>query len=159
MTPADPSAWKLPRLRITRDGEWLHDDEEITHPGIVANLRDNLRVDEHGHYLEIGPVRVPVEVADAPFVIVRVEPEGGQLVLTLNDLSREPLAVTTLRFGEGGVPYCRVKGGRFEARLSRAATYQLLERAEYDEAGGAATLVLGAVRHPLPETTGRGGSA
>lgn len=152
---ADPSTWNLPRLRITREGAWLHDDEEITHPGILASLLSNLCADEQGHYIEIGPVRVPVEVADAPFVVLRVESEGDRLVLTLNDLSREALALATLRFGDGDVPYCRVKDGRFEARLSRAAAYQLLDRVEYDEGGGAATLVLGGTRHPLPELSAR----
>ncbi len=90
--PTDPSKWTLPRLRITRDGEWLHDGEEVTHAGILANLRESLRVDERGHYLQIGPARVPVEVDDAPFVVLRVEPEGDRLMLTLNDFSREPLA-------------------------------------------------------------------
>jgi hypothetical protein len=155
MAPADPPDWTLPRLRIARDGEWLHDGEEITHPGILANLWGNLRVDAEGHHLQIGSLRVPVEVEDAPFVVLRVEPEGDRLVLTLNDLSREPLAVETLRFGAGEVPRCRVKGGRFEARLSRAAAYQLLQRVECDEAGGAAALILGAARHPLRAPAGR----
>jgi hypothetical protein len=145
-----PSSWKLPRLGITRDGEWLHEGQEITHAGILANLRENLRRDEQGYYLEIGPARVPVEVADAPYVVVRAEAEGEQIVLTLNDLSREPLRVDTLSFAPDGVPHCVVKGGRFPARLSRAATYQLLDRVEHDERSGAAHLVVGRARHVLP---------
>ena len=47
----DPSTWTLPRLRIDRDGEWFHDDAEVTHAGILVNLRENLRVDDQGHYL------------------------------------------------------------------------------------------------------------
>jgi len=73
---ADPATWTLPRLRIDRDGAWYHDDAEVTHAGILANLRGNLQVDEQGHYLRIGPVRVPVEVEDAPFVVERVEVEA-----------------------------------------------------------------------------------
>ena len=61
---SDPSTWTLPRLRIDRDGAWYHDDAEVTHAGILANLRENLRVDEQGHYLQVGPARVPVEVED-----------------------------------------------------------------------------------------------
>jgi hypothetical protein len=91
-----------------------------------------------------------VEVDDAPYVVVRVEPEGEQLLLTLNDLSREALDVDTLSFGPDGVPRCRVKGGRFGARLSRAATYQLLDRVHHDEASDTATLVVGRARHVLP---------
>ncbi len=146
----DPSTWTLPRLRITRDGAWLHDDEEITHPGILGNLVSTLQVDAQGHFIEIGPVRVPVEVEAAPFVVVRVEREGAQLMLTLNDLSREPLVIDTLRFGADAAPYCRVKDGRFEARFDRGSTYHLYERVEYESASGTASLVLGGTRHPLP---------
>ncbi len=149
MTAApDSSTWKLPRLRVDRDGVWFDDDEEVTHAGILANLRSNLRVDGEGHYLEIGPVRVPVEVADAPFVVARAEHEGERVMITLNDLSREPLVPETLTFTTDGVPHCRVKGGAFRARWSRAAAFQLLEHVEFDEAGRA-RLVLGTRRYPL----------
>lgn len=144
--PPDPHAWRLPRLRITRDGEWLHDGVEITHAGILANLRESLRVDPEGHYLQVGAARVPVDLDDAPFVVLRVEREGERLVLTLNDLCREALAVDTLRFDVDAVPHCRVKDGRFAARLSRAATYQLFRHVEYDELLDEAALVLGSRR-------------
>lgn len=149
MTP-DPSTWTLPRLRIDRDGAWYHDDAEVTHAGILANLRDNLQVDQQGHYLQIGPVRVAVEVEDAPFVVERVEIDGDRLAATLNDESREPLALDTLRIDERAIPRCRVKGGRFDARLSRAAAHQLLQHVEPAEGGGRAALVLGGRRHPVP---------
>jgi uncharacterized protein len=155
-TPAEPAApggipagWKLPRLRITRDGEWLHEGEEVTHPGILANLRENLKVDAEGHYLVAGPARVPVELEDAPFVVLRVAVEGDRLVATLNDLSREPLDPETLSFDGAGVPHCRVKGGTFSARLSRAATYQLLERMEDEGEDSPAVLVVGSRRYPI----------
>ena len=102
MGTPDPSTWTLPRLKIDRDGAWFHEDEEVTHEGILANLRSNLQVDAQGHYLQVGPARVPVEVEDAPFVILRVERDGDRLLLILNDLSREPLAPDTLRFGADG---------------------------------------------------------
>ena len=146
----DPSPWTLPKLRIDRDGTWFHDDAEVTHPGIIANLRENLRVDERGHYLQVGPARVPVEVDDAPYVVERVELMGDGLTATLNDLSREPVALDTLRVDEQGIPRCRVKEGRFDARLSRAATYQLLQHVQLDEGTGRSSLVLGGRRHPVP---------
>jgi len=146
----DPSSWTLPRIRIDREGRWYHEGEEVTHEGILADLRRNLRADARGHFIETGPVRIPVEVEAAPFVVVRVEREGDGLMLTLDDLTREPLAPETLRFGGDGAPYSRVKGGRFDARLSRAAAYQLLQHVTCDAAGGGATLVLGGRRYPLP---------
>ena len=148
--PAPPSGWKLPRMKITRDGDWVDDDEVVTHPGVLRNLRENLRVDAAGHHLQIGPVRVPVEVEDAPYVVLRVEPENDALMLTLNDFSREPLAVDTLSFNERAVPHCRVKAGQFLARLSRAATYQLFEQVDAAEDGEQGTLRVGTARHALP---------
>ena len=147
--PALPSGWKLPSLRITRDGDWLHDGEDVTHPGIIANLRENLRHDETGYHLQVGPVRIPVEVDDAPYVVIRVAVEGDGAEITLNDMTREPLALDTLSIDADGVPRCRVKEGRFPARFSRAAAYQLLDRIEYDEEGQRATLVVGSRRHPV----------
>lgn len=144
-----PAGWTLPRLRITRDGEWLHEDEEVTHPGILANLRDNLRVDARGHYLQAGPARVPVELDDAPFTVLRVEAAGDRLVVTLNDLSREALDPGTLSFDAEDVPHCRVKQGRFAARLSRAAAHQLLDRMEDGEDESHAVLVIGPRRYPV----------
>jgi hypothetical protein len=148
--PSDPSTWKLPRLRIDRDGAWYHDDAEITHAGILTNLRAGLQVDGQGHHLQVGPVRVPVEVEDAPFVVDRVEAEGDGLTVTLNDGSRERLALESLHVDERAIPRCRVKSGRFEARLSRAAAYQLLQLVEPGEGSGDAALVLGGRRHPVP---------
>jgi uncharacterized protein len=144
MTPSDPSTWTLPRLRVDKDGAWYHEGEEVTHPGILLSLRAALERDAEGYCIRTGPVRVPVEVEDAPYAVVRFEPEGDGFAVTLNDLTRERLDPETLRLGEGEVPYCRVKGGGFEARFSRSAAYQLLERVEpYADTGRGALRVGG----------------
>ena len=121
-----PSEWRLPKLRIDVDGDWFDDDVEITHPGILANLRGNLRKDADGHFIQTR-VRIPVAVADAPFVVTRVERRGESLHLRLNDGSEEDVAASAVRIGAADVPYAPVKQGAFEARLSRAAAYQLLD--------------------------------
>ena len=147
MSTADPSEGMLPRLTVTREGEWLHEGQEITHPGILANLMRNLRRDDSGYFVQAGPVRVPVEVADVPFVVVRVERAGSAIRLTINDETQETLDPATLRLTAAGIPYCRIKGGQFEARLSRAAAYQLGRLIEYDEKTGQAILRLGGTAH------------
>jgi hypothetical protein len=120
-----PSEWRLPKLRIDVDGDWFDDDVQITHPGILANLRGNLRRDGDGHFIQTR-VRIPVEVTDAPFVVTRVERRGDTLHIWLNDGSEEDVDAGRVRIGRADVPYSPAKGGAFEARLSRAAAYQFL---------------------------------
>lgn len=149
MTAPVPSEWSLPQLNINRDGDWLNEGIEITHAGILANLRENLRLDADGYYVQAGPVRIPVEVEDTPFAVIRVEAEGDGLKLTLNDETQEPLDPLTLRFAQGKVPYCRVKGGQFEARLTPQATWQLAQFLEYDEASNSAILCVAGACYPV----------
>jgi hypothetical protein len=142
-----PAGWTLPKLRIDADGEWYDDDVQITHAGILANLRGNLRRDAAGYFIQTR-VRVPVEVADAPLVVGRIERRGDTLRAWLNDGSEQDIDPATLRIGAGDVPYCAVANG-FPARLSRAAAYQLLALAEYDERSGRGALRLGGREYAL----------
>jgi hypothetical protein len=110
---------------VDADGDWWDDDVQITHHGVLANLQGNLRRDGDGYFIQTR-VRIPVEVADAPFVVTRIERRGEALHAWLNDGNEQDIDPATLRLGGGDVPYCAVKGGAFEARFSRAAAYQLL---------------------------------
>jgi hypothetical protein len=146
--PALEGEWQGPRLRIDLDGDWYDDDVLITHPGILANLRANLRRDAQGYFIQTR-VRIPVAVEDVPWVVVRLEPRGDRLHVWLNDGSEVDVDPTTLRMGAGDVPYCPVKDGQFEARLSRPAAFQLLSLVHYDEASGLGRLRLGGREYPL----------
>jgi hypothetical protein len=136
-----PAGWSLPKLRVDRDGDWFDDGVEVTHPGILANLRSGLRRDADGYFIQTR-FRIPVEVDDVPWVITRVEARGERLHVVLNDGTREDVDPAGLSL-RGRVPYCPVKHGAFEARLSRAATFQLLALAEYDESSERGVLRLG----------------
>jgi hypothetical protein len=139
-TPA-PSTWTLPNLRVDVNGDWFDDDVQVTHPGILANLRGNLRRDADGYFIQTR-VRIPVRVDDVPWVIERVERRGDTLHGWVNDGTEVTIDPATLRLGAGNVPYCAVKE-TFEARLSRAATFQLFALTEYDEAADRGRLRLG----------------
>jgi len=143
-----PPGWKLPDLRIDRDGEWYDEGIQVTHPGILANLRSNLKKDTDGYFIQTR-VRIPVTVDDVPWVVTRIERRGEALHATLNDGTEERVDPVSIRLGPGEVPYCAVKAGTFEARFSRAATFQLLALAEYDEASGRGALRLGGREYPL----------
>ena len=143
-----PEGWTLPALRVDVDGDWHDGDVQITHAGVLANLRGNLRRDADGYFIQTR-VRITVQVADVPFVVTRIERRADALRAWLNDGTEQDVDPTTLRVGPGDVPYCAVKGGAFEARLSRAAAYQLLDLADYDERSGTGTLQLGGRQYTL----------
>lgn len=143
--------YRLPQLRIDVEGDWFDGDVQITHPGILANLRANLRRDAEGHFVQTR-VRIPVVVEDAPWVVTRVEARGETLHAVLNDGTAAVVDPATLVMGPGDVPRCLVKDGAFEARFSRAATFQLLALADYDEATGQDVLRLGGRRVVLRRT-------
>src|SRR5204862_8093314 len=94
-------------------------------------------------------VRIPVEVADVPFVVIRLGRSAGGFVASRNDGAQEHVEPATLRIGPGDVPYCAVKGGTFEARFSRAAAFQLLGMADFDERTGRGALRDGARSYEL----------
>ena len=143
----DPS-WTLPEFRIDADGDWFDGGQPITHPGVLANLRGGLRKDAEGYYVQ-ARVRIPVAVADAPFVVIRIERRRDTLHAFLNDGMDEPVDPGTLTVGPGDVPYCAVKQGAFHARLARPAAYQLLSLADYDAATGRGALRVGERSYPL----------
>ncbi len=147
MIPAD---WALPTLRVDVNGDWFDGDVQVTHPGILANLRANLRRDGAGYFIQTR-VRIPVEVADTPFVVERIERDGETLRVVVNDGTETTIDPATLRLGTGDVPYCGVPA-RFEARLTRAATLQLLGLAQYDEHTGRGVLRLGDREYALGRT-------
>ena len=147
-TPQDPGLSGA--FRIDREGAWRHEEVEVTHPGVLRNLYANLRVDSTGHYLQAGPFRVPVEVDDAPFVVVRAKTDDPRAVqIHLSDGSRETLDPETLSLDGRSIPHCRVKGGHFRARFSVAAWLQLAGKVETDSTSGAPVLVVGDRRVPL----------
>jgi uncharacterized protein len=143
-----PSDWTLPDLHIDADGDWYDEGVQVTHPGILANLRSNLKKDAGGYFIQTR-ARISVRVDDVPWVVTRVERRDETLHAILNDDTDERVDPATVRLGARGIPYCSVKGGAFEARFSRAAAFQLLVLADYDERSGRGALKLGGREYPL----------
>ncbi|MGH7320560.1 MAG: hypothetical protein ACRELA_13160 [Candidatus Rokuibacteriota bacterium] len=137
-------------FRIDREGLWRHEGHEVTHPGVLRNLYANLRVDPDGHFLQVGPARVPVSVEEAPFVVTRLGPDAdGLLRVHLTDGTDESVAPESVWIGARETPYCRVKAGRFIARLSVSAWLQLANFVQEEPGSGRMTLVIGPRRMPL----------
>jgi uncharacterized protein len=120
------------KIRFGKDGRWYCDGEPIANPAICRLYARTMTVGADGRArLELGEDRAEVEIEDTPWVVTGVEgdPRAGFTVV-LNDDTREPLDLASLRLSSEPVPYCRVKGGRVEARLLRNAYYALMRHAE-----------------------------
>ncbi|MCA1665627.1 MAG: hypothetical protein LC659_15390, partial [Myxococcales bacterium] len=73
---------------------------------------------------------VYLDVDDVPYVVRSARWQGDRAVVRLSDDSEEELAYDTLQLRGGTQPYCCVKSGRFEARVSTLAWNTLAERIE-----------------------------
>ena len=127
---------------VDEEGEWLHKGNRIIREDILELFYDNLSLTAEGTYIiEWKDGRCFLEVADTPFVVARVDrtqlPEGEAILLTLRHLGvSEKLLPETLGVGADNVLYCRVRDGRFPARFSRPAYYQIAEWIEQDPERG-----------------------
>ena len=127
---------KEPRIFIDSRGRWFHDGVRITHRWTYLENNRNLDVDGDGRFfVEESGSSVYVECEDTPFVVTMVSRTEDGFSIRLNDESREKLDFATLTIAERNIPYVRVKNGKFEARLLRAAYYELMRHAGKDEKG------------------------
>jgi hypothetical protein len=149
--PAPVHLWNPPYcgdigLEIRVDGSWWYQGSRIGRPAMVALFASVLRKDEDGAtYLVTPAEKILVRVADAPFLGVEViaRGEGRDMQLDVRTNLDEWVAIGPehpLRFevepGSGGLkPYVLVRG-RLEARLTRAATFELLALASANDPPG-----------------------
>ena len=149
--PVDRAAFERlagSEIRLDAEGRFLHEGEEVRHPGLRAALWRWLAQDPDGRWvLRLDDRRaVGLEVEDAPHCVRSLRWDGEGAMLRLADDSEELLDPATVHLEARGT-YCRVKGGRALARLSSAAWATLSDRIV--EEGGTAWLVAGGGRHPL----------
>jgi len=144
-------------IRVDEEGDWTHRGIRIVREDVIQLFLDNLvRLPEGSYVIEWKGSRCPIEVADTPYVVTRVDREEGTcdgepvVRLTLKHLSdRELLEPRSLVVGSENILYCRVHDGRFPARFSRPAYYQLAEWIVEDEETASFYLQLGASRYPV----------
>jgi uncharacterized protein len=123
-------------IRIARDGTWYYRGSAIDRLPLVKLFASVLRREVDGRYWLVTPAeRGRIEVDDVPFLAVTLTAIGRgrqqRLMMTTNldeivtAGPEHPLRVETSASGET-VPYILVRDG-IEARLSRAALYDLVE--------------------------------
>lgn len=133
-------------IRIDAEGVWFWDGSPIRRKDMVCMLAYMLERDVDGTYWLRTPTEYGrVTVEDAPFVGVAVFVAGEgdeQVVSVLTNVDQiitvdatHPLRMSTDPATGGPRPYVGVGGG-LDARLTRAAYYELVEHGHEEEVGG-----------------------
>lgn len=126
-------------MRIDREGVWHHEGRPIARQALVKLFASVLERDpDGGHRLVTPAEHGPIEVEDAPFVIVALAAEGSgsdQILRVKSNLDDwvtigpdHPLTMRLPKDGQSDVPlpYVDMRAG-LEARLLRSVYYQLVE--------------------------------
>jgi len=141
-------------IYVDEEAEWFHRGAKIIREDILELFYEHITYSEkHGYLIEWRNSRCALDVADTPFVISRVDriaesQDHARVLLTLRHIKNpEPLAPATLRVGEHNVLYCRVRDGKFPARFSRPAYYQLAEWIAEERDSGRFFLEINGTKH------------
>jgi hypothetical protein len=136
-------------IRLDGEGRFWHEGEEVRHAGLRAALWRWLDRNQDGRYvLRLDERRfVYLDVDAAPHLVRSLRWDGERAWVLLADGTEEELAYATVHL-RGTAAYCRVKGGRLEARISTAAWGALAEHL-VERDGGVCLLAAGAC-FPLP---------
>jgi hypothetical protein len=131
-------------IYVDKDGNWFHKGAPIIHGDLLALFYQSLDMNEHQQYvIKFKDQICRLDVEDTPFVVQRTDfvpgpspGENDRFVLRLIDHSEEDLVPETLSVGPGHVPYCKIRGGKFKARFSRASYYQIAPYLQEDKETG-----------------------
>lgn len=138
-------------LFIDNEGKWYQNGLEIIHPGVKKQFSDALEKTPGGGYrIRIGREICDVLVEDTPFVIIGISEGGdGEVGLRLNDGSDEMFQPATFWISDSNIPYSMVKNGRFPARFSRPAYYEIAKLIVFDENTQSFSIVLNGKSWPI----------
>jgi hypothetical protein len=142
LTDAEIEKLRQSGIRLDAEGRFWHEGAEVQHHGLRAAFWRWLDRNPDGRWvLRLDANRfVYLDVDDVPFVVRSARWHDDRALVRLSDDSEEELAYATLRLDARGQPYCTVKQGRFDARVSTLAWNTLGERIDdggLHAAGGA----------------------
>ena len=134
LTDAEIEKLRQSGIRLDGEGRFWHDGAEVTHHGMRAAFWRWLDRNPDGRWvLRLDDKRfVYLDVDDVPYVVRSARWDGDRVMMRLSDDSDEELSYETLHL-RGGQPYARVKGGRFDARISTLAWNTIAERIDDGE--------------------------
>lgn len=148
-------------IHVDEEGEWYHRGAKIVRDDIIRLFLEHLALRPDGSWwIEWRGTPCPIEAADTPFVVTRVDRDEGAdtddpvVLLSLKYHSGQVLLdPRSLVVGPDNILYCRVFEGRFPARFSRPAYYQLADWIVEDEESARFFLQLGSRRYGIGVAT------
>ncbi|MEW5847216.1 MAG: hypothetical protein AB2A00_00330 [Myxococcota bacterium] len=122
-------------LYLRRDGTWLEDGEEVTHPRLAALLHRSIaRAPDGSLVVTTGRDVRPIACEDLPLRVLWVDLPGDDVLLHLSNERTEPLKPESLLVDVDDSWRC-LADGNLGARFTRAAQLQLAEHVT-EESGG-----------------------
>ncbi len=124
---------------LTKEGTWLSNGEEITHPNTQIAFSRNIYRCPEGFEIRIGRDKKVIHVEDTLYFIVGIDgaPELG-FSIRLNDGRQVELNPDTLQYRPGRLT-CKVwnpnEGTHDEAKFLTTAYYELLKYIEKNDSG------------------------
>lgn len=126
-----PPGWegKYPpcQIQVNTEGELSHQGAPLLHPKILASVFESVHFEDGRYVLKMDGKTCELEVEDTFFVVNRVDLNGTQFKIRLNDDTWEELHPAGIWLGANQMLYCKVKGGGFTARFARPAYYQVAQ--------------------------------
>ena len=119
---------------LTKEGVWLSNGEEITHPGTSIGFSRNIYRCKDGFEIRLGTERKVFHAEDTIYFVNGLDgnPSDG-FMLSLNDGRTEKLDANTLNYKPGRLT-CKVlhptENTHEEAKFLTAAYYELLKHVE-----------------------------
>ncbi len=141
---------------IDGQGQWWYEGNKIVHSEVLALFKSSLTIDESSGelFIDYKGKQAPVKVEKTPFFIHGFEVEKGadgglvEVILELDDGTRESLDPKSLVLDDSGVLQVKVKEGRFGACCLPAAHFRLAELFKEGD-DGSFSLVLGGKNYIL----------
>ena len=132
-------------IRITRQGTWFHEGDEIKRQPLVKLFSSILKRENDDYFLVTPEEKWRIAVDDAPFFLIdlQVERKGERQALVFSSTTDDriiadaahPLRVSVDAESGEPSPYLLVRGG-MEGLLSRSVYYQLADMSEMRQMDG-----------------------
>ncbi len=154
---APPGRSRESTIELDAEGVFWHDGAKVEHAKLAEAMHTWVRrhPDDGRYILSNGYDWTYFRVADAPFVVRAIRPQGDAIELLLSDGTAETWHPETSRIGANGAIYATAKssaeGGPFEAKFTRHAQTSLAPYLE--ECDGEVAIRLGGTRKVIKNDT------